>query len=115
MPNYIKLLRITMSEFTHVKIVKKANVYFDGRVTSRTIKFEDGTMKTLGFMQVGEFTFNTQHPEIMEIYTGELEVFLPDTKEPLHIKGEGIFEVPSNSKFTVHVKVPVDYCCSFVK
>lgn len=115
MLNYIKLVRNTMPEFTHVKIVKKANVYFDGKVTSRTIKFEDGTMKTLGFMQVGEFTFNTQHAEIMEIYTGELEVFLPDVKEPICIKGEGVFEVPADSKFTVHVKVPVDYCCSFIK
>ncbi|MBV5278721.1 MAG: pyrimidine/purine nucleoside phosphorylase [Campylobacteraceae bacterium] len=103
-----------MSEFTNVKIVKKANVYFDGKVTSRTIKFEDGTMKTLGFMQVGEFTFNTDHPEIMEIYTGELEVFLPDTKEPLYIKDKGEFKVPAKSKFTVHVKSPVDYCCSFI-
>ena len=104
-----------MSEFQNVKIVKKANVYFDGKVTSRTIKFEDGTMKTLGFMQVGTYKFSTLHPEIMEIYTGELEVVLPDTKEPLVIIGEGVFEVPANTSFTVHVKVPVDYCCSYVK
>lgn len=37
-------------EFNNVKIVKKANVYFDGKVTSRTIYFEDGSHKTLGFM-----------------------------------------------------------------
>ncbi len=104
-----------MLEFSNVKIVKKANIYFDGKVTSRTIKFDDGTIKTLGFMQIGEFTFNTQLPEIMEIYTGELEVYLLDATKPLHIVGEGVFEVPANSKFTVHVKTPVDYCCSFVK
>ncbi|MDP2037599.1 MAG: pyrimidine/purine nucleoside phosphorylase, partial [Ignavibacteria bacterium] len=39
-----------MSEFSNVTIVKKANVYFDGKVTSRTVLFGDGTKKTLGIM-----------------------------------------------------------------
>lgn len=104
-----------MSEFKNVTIVKKANVYFDGKVTSRTIKFEDGTTKTLGFMQVGDYTFNTDAAEIMEFFSGELEVQLPTHKEPLIIKGEAVFEVPANSSFSLHVTSPADYCCSFVK
>ena len=36
-----------MSEFKNVTAVKKANVYFDGKVTSRTVIFEDGERKTL--------------------------------------------------------------------
>ena len=39
-----------MSEFKNVTVVKKANVYFDGKVTSRTVLFADGTKKTLGVM-----------------------------------------------------------------
>jgi len=31
----------------NVSVVKKANVYFDGRVTSRTVLFADGTKKHL--------------------------------------------------------------------
>ena len=56
-----------MSEFNNVTIVKKANVYFDGDVVSRTVKFEDGSMKTLGFMMPGEYDFNTEAPELMDI------------------------------------------------
>ncbi len=101
-------------EFQNVTIVKKANVYFDGKVTSRTIHFSDGSTKTLGFMQVGEYTFNTGKAEIMEFMSGELEVILPTQKEPLRIKGSATFEVPANSSFTLHVSTPADYCCSFI-
>ncbi len=48
-----------MTEFDNVTVVKKANVYFDGKVTSRTVKFADGSLKTLGFMLPGEYQFNT--------------------------------------------------------
>jgi len=104
-----------MSEFKNVTIVKKANVYFEGKVTSRTIKFEDGSTKTLGFMQIGDYTFNTGDAEIMEFFSGELVVTLPNQKEPLVIKGSAVFEVPANSSFSLHVTAPADYCCSFIK
>ena len=39
-------------EFKNVTVVKKANVYFDGKVTSRTVLFDDGEKKTLGIMIV---------------------------------------------------------------
>jgi hypothetical protein len=31
-----------MDQFDKVIIVKKANIYFDGKVTSRTVLFENG-------------------------------------------------------------------------
>lgn len=34
-----------MPEFTNVTVVKAANSYFDGNVTSRTIIFADGSKK----------------------------------------------------------------------
>ena len=37
-----------MNEFTNVTAVKAANIYYDGKVTSRTLKFEDGSTKSLG-------------------------------------------------------------------
>ena len=55
-----------MSEFNNVTVIKKANVYFDGNVNSRTIKFADGSEKTLGFMLPGEYQFNTADKELME-------------------------------------------------
>ena len=101
-------------EFNNVTITKKANVYFDGNVVSRTITFQDGSVKTLGFMQVGDYTFNTGAAEIMEFFSGELTVELPNQKEPLVIHGQATFEVPANSSFTLHVIAPADYCCSFI-
>jgi len=56
-----------MSQFTNVTVVKKANVYSDGKVTSRTVLFADGTKKTLGIMLPGEYTFGTDTREVMEI------------------------------------------------
>ena len=41
-----------MSNFKNATITKKANVYFDGKVISYTLSFEDGSKKTLGVMQI---------------------------------------------------------------
>ncbi len=103
-----------MSEFTNVTVVKKANVYFDGKVTSRTLRFADGSVKTLGFMQPGEYEFNTGAPELMEIHSGELEVLLPGATEWKPVQGGESFEVPGDSAFTVRIASPTDYCCSFL-
>lgn len=102
-----------MTEFNNVTIIKKANVYFDGQVNSRTIVFADGSKKTLGFMQPGEYAFNTGAPEVMEILAGELEVLLPGCDWKAVSGGES-FDVPANSSFTMKVKVASDYCCSFL-
>lgn len=103
-----------MSEFNNITIVKKANIYFDGQVTSRTIIFDDGSQKTLGVMLPGEYEFNTDAREIMEIMSGDLEVLLPDTDEWQTISGGQSFEVPANSKFGLKIKTIIDYCCSFI-
>ncbi|OGW33004.1 MAG: hypothetical protein A2X59_09315 [Nitrospirae bacterium GWC2_42_7] len=102
-----------MDEFRDVTVVKKANVYFDGKVTSRTVIFQDGSKKTLGVMLPGEFEFNTGDKEIMEIHSGELEVLLPGETDWEKISGGMSFEVPANSKFKLKVKTLTDYCCSF--
>lgn len=104
-----------MPEFQNVTVIKKANVYFDGKVTSRSVVFPDGTKKTLGIMLPGEYEFNTADKEIMEIMRGDLEVLLSDRDEWITVKGGEAFEVPANSKFSLKVRTLTDYCCSFVK
>ena len=104
-----------MSEFHNVTVVKKANVYFDGKVVSRAVLFADGSKKTLGIMQPGEYEFDTGDKEIMEILSGNLDVALPGNAGWKAIKSGESFEVPANSKFTMQVKILTDYCCSFVK
>ena len=103
-----------MNEFKNVTVVKKANIYFDGKVTSRTILFGDGSKKTLGVMLPGEYEFSTGDREAMEILSGELEVLLPDSPGWKRIGGGTSFEVPANSKFGLRVKALTDYCCSFL-
>lgn len=104
-----------MTEFKSVTIIKKANIYFDGGVTSRTVIFPDGSRKTLGIMLPGEYEFNTDAKEIMEIISGELEVSLPGAEGWKKMKGGESFEVPAKSKFGVRVESLTDYCCSFIK
>jgi len=104
-----------MSEFKDVSVIKEANVYFDGKVTSRTIIFPDGTKKTLGVMLPGEYEFNTADKELMEIFSGELDVLLPGEDAWKMIKGGEEFEVPGQSSFKLKIKSLTDYCCSFLK
>lgn len=104
-----------MSEFNNVTIVKTANLYFDGQVSSRTIRFADGSEKTLGVMLPGSYTFNTELKEIMEIQQGRLEVELPGSTQWQTIAAGESFEVPANSKFNLKVLEATDYCCSYIK
>jgi uncharacterized protein YaiE (UPF0345 family) len=105
----------SMSEFKNVTVVREANVYFDGKVTSRTVLFPDGAKKTLGVMLPGEFEFGTADKELMEILSGELDVLLPGETSWKAFKGGQSFEVRANAKFKLKVKKLTDYCCSFIK
>jgi purine/pyrimidine-nucleoside phosphorylase len=102
-----------MDYFENVSITKKANVYFDGQVTSRTVSFQDGSKKTLGIMLPGEYEFNTDAKELMEITSGRMKVLLPGGQWQI-IKGGESFEVPGNSNFQLKVSEISDYCCSFL-
>lgn len=103
-----------MSEFNGVSVVKEANIYFNGNVTSRTVIFPDGSKKTLGIMLPGEYEFGTGAAEIMEIFSGEMDVLLPGETGWKTVKGGESFNVAANAKFQLKVKSISDYCCSFV-
>ncbi len=103
-----------MSEFTSVTIVKKANTYFDGKVTSRTVIFADGSKKTLGIMLPGEYDFSTDAAEIMEMIGGSMDVLLPGASEWRTVTAGESFEVPAAARFQLKVPVVVDYCCSYI-
>lgn len=100
--------------FKNVTVVKKANIYYDGKVTSRTVEFADGSKKTLGIMMPGDYTFGTDAAEIMEIMSGELDIRLPNEEwKTLHTPET--FSVPANSSFDLKIKTVTDYCCSYIK
>jgi purine/pyrimidine-nucleoside phosphorylase len=103
-----------MSEFANVTVIREANIYFEGKVTSRSILFPDGSRKTLGVMLPGDYEFGTDKKEIMEIMSGELEVLLPGTDQWKLVQGGEAFEVPGKAKFGLKVRKVADYCCSYV-
>ena len=103
-----------MDKFENVTAVKAANIYYDGKVTSRTLEFADGSIKSLGIMLPGEYTFGTNEAEIMEIMSGELDVKLPG-EEWKTLSTPETFNVGANSSFDIKIKTPTDYCCSYIK
>ena len=102
------------TQFDNVSVLKTANIYFDGKVTSRAVLFADGSKKTLGIMMPGEFEFGTEAAELMEISAGEVEVLLPGQSEWRKVVAGESFDVPANSKFGIKVLSVTDYCCSYL-
>jgi len=103
-----------MSEFSNVTVIKKANIYFDGKVTSHTVLLPDGSKKTLGVMQAGDYEFSTGAAEIMEILSGALEWQIKGDSAWKTVTGGESFNVPANSVFLMKVPAVTDYCCSFI-
>lgn len=100
--------------FERVTVVKKANVYFDGKVTSRTVLFPDGTRKTLGIMLPGSYEFGTAAAELMEVLGGAMKVLLPGAADWRVYEAGESFHVPANAKFKLEISGPADYCCSYL-
>ncbi|HMM19159.1 MAG TPA: pyrimidine/purine nucleoside phosphorylase [Selenomonadales bacterium] len=104
-----------MDKLENVTVVKKANVYYNGNVTSRTILLEDGTRKTLGIIMPGQYEFGTADKEQMEVLAGKLNILLPGSKAWACFAAGQTFEIPANCKFEVSVAEVADYCCSYIK
>ena len=100
--------------FDQVSVVIEANIYFDGNVSSRTINFPDGTIKTLGLMLPGEYHFGTDAPELMEITQGSVEYRLNESDDWTKVNAGGEFNVPGKSSFDIRASEVSDYVCSFL-
>ena len=101
--------------FRGVTVVVPANVYFDGGVTSRTVKFADGSTKTLGLMQPGAYDFGTAKPELMEITAGRVKVRLAGESDWREYAAGESFHVPGDSRFEITAVELTDYVCSFLE
>jgi purine/pyrimidine-nucleoside phosphorylase len=102
------------SEFSNVSVTAKANVYFDGKVVSHSLRFADGTKKTIGLIYPGEYHFGTQAPERMEIIAGSCVVRLDGQTSSKEYSSGSFFDVPGNSGFTIQVQTGIaEYICSF--
>ncbi len=98
----------------NISVVKKANVYFDGKCVSHSVLFPDGTRKTLGVIMPGsQLTFNVGAPEVMEITGGSCDVKIAGEPAFKTYTAGMQFSVAENSSFEIHSKDTVDYVCSF--
>lgn len=104
-----------MTSFTNVTVDAKANIYFDGKVVSHTVRFPDDSKKTLGLIYPGRFHFGTAAPERMEIIAGACSVVLDGTSDVIAVEAGSSFDVAGNSGFTITVEEGVcEYICSFL-
>ena len=105
-----------MHEFSGVTAVAKANIYFDGKVVSHTIRFLDGSRKTLGLIYPGKFHFGTDAAEQMEIVAGDCRVKLDGSSAWNSYEAGKSFVVPAKSGFDIEVASGIcEYICSFLK
>lgn len=101
------------TQFNHVSVIKKSNVYFGGKCISHTVQFEDGTKKTLGVIlpTTEPLVFETHVTERMEIISGECYVTIADSVETELFRAGQSFYVAGNSQFKVETSEVVDYVC----
>ena len=102
-----------MSQFDNVSVLKKANLYFDGKCVSHTVLFPDGTKKTCGVIFPSTLTFNTGAPEEMEINGGVCKVKLAGSDAWQTYAAGQSFSVPGNSAFDIETVETLDYVCHF--
>ncbi|HEY3665935.1 MAG TPA: pyrimidine/purine nucleoside phosphorylase [Polyangiaceae bacterium] len=101
-------------EFSNVKALAKANVYFEGKVVSHTILLAGGEKKTLGLIYPGEFHFGTEAPERMDIVAGSCRVRLDGASTWQEYGAGTFFKVPGKSGFDISVAGGIaEYVCSF--
>ncbi|MEW6354638.1 MAG: pyrimidine/purine nucleoside phosphorylase [Pseudomonadota bacterium] len=99
-------------EFKNVTVQAKANVYFDGKVTSRTIITANGEKKTLGVMLPGEYSFNAQVREKIDIGQGRCKV-RPAGGNWTEYKAGQSFIIPPATQFEIKVEELLDYVCNY--
>lgn len=102
-----------MSQFDNVSVIKKSNIYFDGKCVSHTVLFNDGTRKTVGVIFPSTLVFNTGAPEIMEVLGGRCRVRLAGEETTAEYGAGQSFNVPGNSSFTIETLETLDYVCHF--
>jgi uncharacterized protein YaiE (UPF0345 family) len=99
--------------YRNVEVKKRANVYHEGRVTSRSIITPEGEMKTLGVMLPGSYRFNTQAPERIDVTQGRCRIRLAGQTGVQEYRAGDSFEIPGDSHFDIEVLELLDYVCHF--
>ena len=101
------------AQFDQVSVIKKSNIYFDGKCVSHSVLFADGSKKTIGVIFPSSLTFNTGAPEIMEIIGGVCKVRLAGASEWNTYAAGQQFKVGANTHFDIETVETLDYVCHF--
>jgi uncharacterized protein YaiE (UPF0345 family) len=105
---------MSTTEFSNVTVVAKANIYFEGKVVSHTLRFQDGTKKTIGLVYPGQYHFSTDAAERMEVIAGACQVKLDGQAAYSAYAAGTAFDVPAKSGFDIRVESGItEYICSF--
>jgi purine/pyrimidine-nucleoside phosphorylase len=98
--------------FKGVEVKKQANVFHNGRVTSRTVITVSGQRKTLGIMLPGTYRFTPDVPERIDVTQGKCKVRIAGGAPSEYAAGAS-FEVPPKKEFEIEVLELLDYVCHF--
>lgn len=101
------------TQFDQVSVIKKANIYFDGKCVSHNVIFADGTKKSVGVIFPSSLKFNTGAPEIMEVIAGKCRVRLADQTEWKTYEAGQSFNIAGNTYFDIETLETLDYVCHF--
>ena len=91
-----------------------ANIYFDGKVISRTVLINN-QRKTLGVILPGEYLFPVEQKEVVKLVSGNAEVLLPNEKTWEKVSNGETFVIDSNSSYKIKCKEIVEYICSYIE
>jgi purine/pyrimidine-nucleoside phosphorylase len=104
------------AQYENVTAIVKANVYFDGKVISHTLLFQDGSKKTLGLIYPGSYCFTTDAPERMAIVAGSCRIKIAGQNDWKEYKAGEYLEVARKSSFEIHVdQIITEYICSYIQ
>jgi uncharacterized protein YaiE (UPF0345 family) len=103
-----------IDQLDRVSLKLKANIYFDGGVVSHSLTTKKGAKQTVGIIWPGEYHFNTDAPERMDIIAGSCRVKLAGEKTWTPYKSGQMFKVPGKTGFDIAVDQGLaEYLCSF--
>lgn len=99
----------------NIDVLAKANVYFDGRVTSHTCYRTDGSRFTLGIITAGSYTFNVGDREVVRLISGEVEVKRPCDTDWASFQAPQTFEIQADCDYDIRTYNVAEYICDYYR
>lgn len=104
------------SAFTNVSVMTQANISYDGRCSSHTMLFEDGSKKMLGVIlpnddSLPEYVFQPQSAERIEILSGRCQVKFNEQDGYLDYHENQAFIVAGDSSYAIKTNNVLQYIC----